>query len=122
MKSNYLRSTVFFFSLFFLFCIVNVTLVNAQGKDVLIKGSVEKSNGEPISGVSVVIRNIKTNFSSGTTTDSAGIFTFSRIPAGGPYSFTFTSIGYLTQSLSGYNIKEDFTLSLVVKMIETTTS
>src|SRR5205085_5366726 len=52
----------------------------------------------------------------GTTTDSTGIFSFSRIPAGGPYSFTFSTIGYDDQTLSGYNIKPDVSLSISVKL------
>ncbi len=96
----------------------NHSVSEAQSKTSLARGMVESSVGKPIPGVSVVIKNAKTNFAAGTNTDSSGVFSFSQIPAGGPYSFTFSSIGYDDQTLSGYNIKEDVTLSLVIKMVE----
>jgi hypothetical protein len=37
---------------------------------------------------------------------------------GGPYTFIFSGVGYETQTLSGYNIKNDVTLSLMIKMKE----
>lgn len=88
----------------------------AQDRQSLIKGLVQTSDYEPIAGVSVILRNTRSNFTLGTSTDSAGNFNFARIPAGGPYSFTFSTIGFETQTLSGYNIKTDITLSLMVNM------
>jgi TonB-linked SusC/RagA family outer membrane protein len=84
-----------------------------------VKGVVQNNNNEPLSGVSIIIRNTNTNFTSGTSTDSSGNFTFSRIASGGPYSFTFSTVGFEDQVLSGYNIKENVTLSLMVKMKST---
>ena len=91
----------------------------AQQGNSLVKGIVQNDNNEALSGVSVVIRNAKTNFTAGTSTDTSGLFTFSRVSSGGPYSFTFSAIGYETQTLSGYNIKNDITLSLAMKMKQT---
>ena len=105
--------------LMFLHFLLISNLVNGQGSTSSIRGIVQDSDNEPLPGVSVIIRNMKTNFTSGTSTDSAGVFTFSRITAGGPYSFTFSIVGYETQTLSGYNIKNDVTLSLLVKMKST---
>ena len=107
---SYFRPVLFFLSLF------SVSGLVAQEKQSLVKGFVSNSNNEPLYGVSVVVRNTKTNFTSGASTDSSGNFSFSRMPAGGPYTFNFTAIGYEEQVLSGYNIKDDITLSLVVKM------
>lgn len=88
----------------------------AQQKQSSVKGFISNTNNEPLPAVSVVVRNTATNFTSGTTCDSAGIFTFSSLPPGGPYTFTFSAVGYDLQTLSGYNIREDASLSLVVKM------
>lgn len=93
----------------------------AQSKTSLVKGIVESASGKPVPGVSVVIKNSKTNFASGTNTDSSGVFSFSQIPSGGPYNFTFSSVGFDDQTLSGYNIKDDITLSIVIKMVENVT-
>ncbi|MEJ7829474.1 MAG: TonB-dependent receptor plug domain-containing protein [Segetibacter sp.] len=88
----------------------------AQERGSLVKGLVQNNNNEPVYGASIIIRNTKNNFTSGASTDSSGIFTFSRIPSGGPYNFTFSAIGYESQTLSGYTIKDNITLSLVVKL------
>lgn len=92
--------------------------LRAQGKATQVKGLVQSISGEPLPDVSVIIRNANTNFTSGSSTDSAGIFTFA-VPAGGPFSFAFSSVGYQPQTLSGYHIKEGSTLSLVVKLQST---
>ena len=97
-------------------------IAQAQAKNSLIKGLVQSSDNDPLAGVSVILRNTKSNFTLGTSTDSAGNFSFDGIAAGGPYSFTFSTVGFETQTLSGYNIKEDITLSLLVKMKATSAS
>lgn len=81
-----------------------------------IKGVVQNSASMPIPGVKVLLRNAKTNFTSGTVTDRSGEFSFKRIPVDGAYSFTFSTVGYETQTLSGYTIKKSVTLSIIVKM------
>lgn len=92
--------------------------VTAQQKTSVVKGLVQNNANIPLNGVSVVIRNTTNNFTSGTSSDSSGVFTFSRIPSGGPYSFTFSMVGYESQTLTGYQIKDDVTLSLIVKLKE----
>ena len=93
--------------------------VQAQQNSNLIRGLVQNNSSQPIPSVSVILRNTKTNFTLGTSTDSSGAFSFSKIPAGGPYSFTFSTVGFETQTLFGYNVKDDITLSVIVKMEST---
>ncbi|RYZ47677.1 MAG: SusC/RagA family TonB-linked outer membrane protein, partial [Sphingobacteriales bacterium] len=88
----------------------------AQVKTGVVKGLISDNNNEPIAGASVVIRNTTNNFTTGTSTDSAGMFTFPRVPSGGPYSFTFSAIGFDRQTLSGYMIKDDATTSVMIKL------
>lgn len=95
-------------------------MVSAQQKTTGVTGVVQDSKGKPIAGVTVLAKNTKTNFSAGVQTDANGIFQFPKLPAGGPYSFTLSSIGYETQTLSGYTIKADALISLVAKMVEST--
>ncbi len=104
------------YCLIFLTFILPASHLFSQETTSLVKGIVQTDNDAPLTGVSVFIRNTKNNFTAGASTDSSGIFTFSRVPSGGPYSFTFSAVGYETQTLAGYNIKNDITLSLVVKM------
>jgi len=91
----------------------------AQEKRTRVTGIVKSETGVPLSNVSIIIKNNKTNFSAGTTTDSSGVFNFSRLPAGGSYSFTISYIGYETQKLNGYSLEPDATFSLVAKLKET---
>ncbi|MEJ7738346.1 MAG: TonB-dependent receptor [Chitinophagaceae bacterium] len=116
MRFNLLKSGVTIFALGLIpFFMLSLGL-NAQDKTSLVKGIVQNDDGEPLSGVSVVIRKANDNFTSGTSTDSSGVFTFSRIPAGGPYSFAFSAVGHEPQTISGYNIKSAIILSLVINM------
>lgn len=89
--------------------------VKAQDNLSVVKGIVHTETNQPLINASVLIRNSQTNFTSGTKTDTAGVFTF-RVPAGGPYGFTITNIGYESQTLSGYNLKEGTTFTLDVSM------
>src|SRR6476660_4582775 len=103
MRINGINSRAFLFALMPLLYILSSVNLLAQSSTV-VKGVVQNTSSEPLAGVSVIIRNTKTNFTSGTSTDSSGFFNFPRIVSGGPYSFTFTTVGYETQTLSGYNI------------------
>lgn len=94
----------------------------SQDKTSLVKGIVQNNNNEPLPGVSVIIRNTKTNVTSGTSTDSSGNFSFSRISSGGPYTFTFSMVGYENQTLTGYNIKPEITLSLTTRLVQSNES
>jgi TonB-linked SusC/RagA family outer membrane protein len=110
-----------FIALCFLLVIAMPNL-KAQQKSSLVRGTVQSASNVPLAGVSVAIRNATTNFTASTVTDSTGVFTFSKLPAGGPYSFSFSTVGFEPQTLSGYNIKPDITLTLVVKLKESSTS
>lgn len=116
MRFNLLKSRGTFFALLLSTSVLTSSETFSQEKNSLVKGLVQNAGNDPITGVSVVIRNTKNNFTSGTTTDTSGSFSFVRIPAGGPYTFIFSAIGYETQTLSGYNVKEDIVLSLMIKM------
>lgn len=119
---NFKLSKLRIYSLFhFIFLLLFFSSLQVQGQQasIAVKGLVQSVSNNPISGASITVRNSKTNFTSGTTSDSSGIFSFSRLPSGGPYTFTFSAVGFESQTLSGYNIKEDVSLSLAIKMIET---
>lgn len=116
MRLNPLQLKATFYSLLCFLFIFETSDINAQERPGLVKGTVTNEGGDPLPGVSVTVKNTKTNFTAGTSTDSSGTFTFSRVAPGGPYTFSFSTVGYESQPLSGYNIKEDITLSLMVKM------
>ena len=45
-----------------------------------------------------------------------GVFTYHNLAAGGPYSFVVSHVGFQTQTLSGYYIKTDANISLLIKL------
>jgi TonB-linked SusC/RagA family outer membrane protein len=93
--------------------------ISAQVSRTDVTGIVRNENGAPLLGVSVLIRNPRNDFNAATQTDSTGVFSFSKLPAGSGYSFSFSSIGYEPQTLEGYNLKPDANLSIVIKLRET---
>src|ERR1700739_3116279 len=70
-------------SLFVIACCHIHLIANAQE----IKGQVNDANGQPVTYASVAAKNHSTGKTTTTQTDSLGIFTYSSLPAGGPYSF-----------------------------------
>jgi TonB-linked SusC/RagA family outer membrane protein len=121
MRFNPFKSKGSFIVLLILGFILEVSELSAQEASQA-KGVVQNTNSEPLIGVSVILRNTNNNFTLGTTTDSLGVFSFPRMPAGGPYSFSFSAVGYESQTLSGYSTKGGMTLSLLVKMKELVSS
>lgn len=101
-----------FLSVFYLLSV----RVSAQQRNN-IKGQVKDEAGQPVSSASILAKNQKTNFTADAQTDSLGIFRFSNLPVGGSYSFTISSVGFESQTLSGYSIKEGADITLLVKLV-----
>ena len=122
MRFLFIKPRALLFALTIPLCLFLPSQLTAQTSASLVKGLVQSSTGVPLQGVSVVIKNSQTNFAAGTDTDSAGVFLFTNVPPGGPYSFSFSSVGYQDQTLSGYDIKQGITLSIVVNLVETSST
>jgi hypothetical protein len=118
MRFHQPKFCAYFYALIFPLLSLQSSYINAQQNAGIVKGVVTDNNGDPISGVSVIIKNSKTNYTSGTSTDSSGTFTFSQVASGGPYTFTFSNVGFENQTLAGYNIREGNPLSLDIKLKE----
>lgn len=88
----------------------------AQDKPPAVKGVVRNETEEPLLGVSVVVQNRQTKYTAATQTDATGMFAFTNLEPGGPYTFTFTYIGYEKKLLSGYQYKAGEVITLKVKM------
>jgi catecholate siderophore receptor len=97
-----------------IFCHIQLT-ANAQNGNE-IKGQVNDESGQPVTYASVLAKNQSTGTATTTQTDSLGIFTYHNLPAGGPYSFVVSHVDFQTQTLSGYNIKVDADISLLIKL------
>ena len=88
----------------------------AQDKPPAVKGVVRNETEQPMVGVSVVVQNRQTKYSAATQTDVTGMFVFTNLEPGGPYTFTFTYIGYEKKMLGGYQYKPGEAITLKVKM------
>ena len=85
--------------LFTVFCHIHL-ISNAQDFNE-IKGQVNDESGQPVTYASVTAKNQSTGATTTTQTDSLGIFTYHNLPAGGPYSFVVSHVGFQTQAISG---------------------
>jgi len=92
--------------------------VLAQNSRTSVTGIVRSSVGDPLANVTVTVRNTRTNFSAGTATDSAGMFRFAGLEAGSGYEFTFSSIGFQTQTVSNNTLRSGSVFSLSIRMTE----
>ncbi len=110
------------FALMLILSMLYSIYAEAQEKASFIKGLIQNNTNEPLAGVSVILKNTATNFTTGTSSDSSGVFTFFNISSGGPYSFTFSIVGYEPKTLTGYNKKEGVTLSVPVVLTSTAAS
>src|SRR5579859_2526403 len=103
------------FLLLFAVC-CHIQLIATAQTAVEIKGQVNDENGQPVTYASVSAKNQSTGQTAATQTDSLGIFTFHNLPAGGPYSFVVSHIGFQAQTISRYTVKADANISLLVKL------
>lgn len=83
-----------------------------------VSGIVRNEQGEPVAGVTVLATNLTTKMTAGTQTDTAGVFHFPKLPADGRYSFSFSSVGFQNQTLTGYSVKANGSTSILVKLQE----
>ncbi len=108
-KSSGISKLLFLLSVPFWF-LCNSTYAQSQTGEVV--GTVIDNNGAPVPLASVMAKNNSSGFTTGTTTDSTGHFTFRNLPLGGPYTFTITAVNFLGQDLTGYTIKSGSRISL----------
>lgn len=121
MKCQLLRTRVYVKALFFLFQILWAISSNAQNNQSTIRGTIRGENNQPLANVSVGVQNAHAKFTTGTKTDSSGVYEV-RVPAGSSYVLTFTSVGYEPQTLSGYSVKGGTPLTVDVSMKTTSNS
>ena len=93
-------------------------LLCAQESRTDVRGIVRSENGAPLQGVTVTVKNARNNFTVATQTDSTGVFGFSRLLSGEGYSFSFSSVGYEPQNLTGYHLRSDANFTIAIKMKE----
>jgi TonB-linked SusC/RagA family outer membrane protein len=115
MKSIYVNS-ILLKSIVLLFLLTFFTFTSYAQKETIVRGLITDEEGVPLAGTTIKATNNTTNFAAGTFTDSSGLFQFLNLPTGGPYTFLITSVGYESQTFSGYTLKAGVTISLSVKL------
>lgn len=108
-RDNFQRSNFNQFSLLFLIIFSLVTCTNLFGQGITsaaIYGTVTDPNGNPLVGANVVALHVPTGTIYGTTTRANGDYNLPNLRVGGPYTLTFSFIGYVKQE------QTDITLQL----------
>jgi catecholate siderophore receptor len=103
-------------SMLFLTALCGIQLIANAQNATEIRGQVNDENGQPVANASVYAKNQSSGQNAATQTDSLGIFTYHNLPAGGPYSFVVSHVGFQSQTLSGYNIKTGADIALLIKL------
>lgn len=83
-----------------------------------VKGMVLDISGQGIPGVTIKAEHEKTRKSTVTTSSGTGLFSFSNLATGGPYRFIFSSIGFRSDTLSGYTLASGQQIALSIKLKE----
>ncbi|QNL51575.1 TonB-dependent receptor [Olivibacter sp. SDN3] len=91
-------------------------IARAQGNRS-ITGAVSDPQGELIPGVSVFLTGTG-DYKASTITNANGLFTFDELPNNGPYTLTFTYVGFEKQTLTGYEVKAGEKVSVTVTLNE----
>ncbi|MET3879015.1 SusC/RagA family TonB-linked outer membrane protein [Chitinophaga sp. OAE865] len=88
--------------------------VLAQNTRPAAIGLIKNESNETLPGVMVKMEDADNKVLASTVTNEKGIFTFTKLPAGGPYHFVLSQMGYTTDTLRGYMISDSSRLSLSV--------
>lgn len=100
----------------YLLLLLLTQLAMAQEKQPAVKGIIKNDKGEALEGVSVTVQNKASKYHNSTQTNAQGVFVFNVLEEGGPYSFTFSYVGYEKKVLNGYHYKKDEMITLAVKL------
>ena len=102
--------------LLLLCCTYNAAL--AQTTQASISGVITDQQKKPIPGVSIQIRNNSTGFTTKTSTNAQGEYTFKELPLGGPYSVKAIYVGFGEQTRSGYMLNLGDVVRVAITMQE----
>jgi len=94
-----LQRAFLFLSFFFSF-----SVLMAQETSSTLSGVITDSKGATITGASIVVKHEPTGYTSGTQSNSKGIFIIPNLKPGGPYTITISFTGMATQTLDNINL------------------
>ncbi|WP_316826653.1 TonB-dependent receptor [Pedobacter miscanthi] len=111
-----MMKNLLFAVLLLLCCTYNAAL--AQTTQASISGIITDQQKKPIPGVSVQIRNNSTGFTTKTSTNAQGEYTFKELPLGGPYSVKAIYVGFGEQTRNGYMLNLGDVVRVSINMQE----
>src|SRR6478672_13624251 len=95
-----LRSTL----LAIIVLISSLSSLLAQETTATIGGTVQDDKETPIAGASIIVTHEPTAYSTGTQSNSKGIFVIPNLKPGGPYTIKISFVGFQTQTLDNVNL------------------
>ena len=105
--------------LWFIFVFVLHPPAYSQNSEGTVTGTVISQNGEMLSGVSVTATNVgdKDDISNAMTNEK-GVFVFDKLKIGTSYNFIVSYVGYETNTIKGFSVKEKSN-SILIKLVQT---
>lgn len=100
-----------------LFCYATNSAL-AQTTQASISGIITDQQKKAIPGVSVQIKNNSTGFTTKTSTNAQGEYTFKELPLGGPYSVKAVYVGFGEQTRTGYMLNQGDAVKIAITMQE----
>ncbi len=79
-------------------------LAKAQETSSTLSGEITDQKGAPVTGASVIVKHEPTGYSTGTESNSKGIFVIPNLKPGGPYTITVSFTGMATQTFENINL------------------
>ncbi|WP_341221565.1 TonB-dependent receptor [Polaribacter atrinae] len=93
-----------------------------QATNASIRGIITDSSGEPLMGATIIVKNISTGFSSGTTTNESGGYKIQQLPLGGPYNVTAKYLGFQDVVRKGFTLNLSDVITIDFLLQESATS
>ena len=103
------------FVLVLLFCFTAEQL-SAQTTQASISGTITDNLKKAVPGVSIRVRNESTGFTTTTSSNANGIYTFKELPLGTPYTITANYVGFGEQKRTGYSLNQGDALRVNITM------
>jgi hypothetical protein len=99
-----------------LVCLFTVKQVSAQTTQASISGVITDDQKKPIPGATIVVKNESTGFTTKSSTNNNGEFTFKELPLGGPYTVKANFIGLGEQTRSGFMLNQGDAVNVSINM------
>src|SRR5690349_18188763 len=108
--------------LWFVFLVMLHPPAFAQDNEGTVTGTVISPNGDMLSGVSVTATSTSDNDETfNAMTNEKGVFVFHRLRIGTSYNFVVSYVGYETNRVNGFSVKEKNN-SILIKLVQTNQS